>query len=419
MTLRVLLHFAFLALLPITGAFSQTTQQPGVIDASFFDFKQGRLNLSGTWLWYDGRLLYPGPQENLDLLPVEFPGIWNERRTSKSGQGSATYFLTLILPHTSEELAFDIPDIYSSYILFVNGVEVARNGTPGASRQTTVPQWRPQVVPITSQSDTLKLTLQIANFNHNKGGCKEPILLGSSSAFAQKDFISKTGKLVGVGLLTTIAIIFTIVFFRNGKKRVVIYFSLLCLTWAVRSLFSNDYLFISFFPDFNWNTMVRIEYITLYFTMIWAILFLYRLFKNEGNQVVKYVLVTFNMGFVVYTLLTEPAEFTRLITLYLGTAGVLLVYGAGVVLVALINERRGATWLTMSVLLGLVIFSYDLFAYEGWFSYNSLLFSVGYLIIFLMTGCALLLHLEIIKSAKVATTMLTYKDLYGESDSKS
>lgn len=414
MTFRVL--SLVLAVFLVTAGFSQSTPHPGVIDASSFDFRQSRLNLSGTWLWYDGRLLQPDQKNNPDLLPVEFPGIWNDRRSNNSGQGYATYFLTVIIPLQTEELAFDLPDIYSSYILFVNGVEITRNGTPGTTKQATVPQWRPHVAPVRAKNDTLNITLQVANFNHHKGGVKEPILLGSSSAFAQKEFISTTGKLAGVGLLVILAIVFVIVWLRSGRKREVIYFSALCLTWAVRSLFSNDYLFISFFPGFSWNAMVRIEYICLYLTMIWAILFLCRLFKNEGNQLVKYLLVSFNAGFAVYTMLSEPADFTRLLPLYLGTAGVLLVYGAGVVLVALINERRGATWLTMSVLLGLAIFSYDLFAYEGWFSYNTLVFSAAYLVIFIMTGFALLLHLEIIKSTRTTTTMLTYKDLYGESE---
>ncbi len=81
---------------------------------------------------------------------------------------------------------------------------------------------------------------------------------------------------------------------------------------------------------------------------------------------------------------------------------------------ALINERRGATYLTVSVLLGLAIFSYDIFTYEGWFSYNSVLFSAVYLVIFLLMGGALLLHLDIVKGTSGATTMLTYEDLYGK-----
>ncbi|HZY78992.1 MAG TPA: 7TM-DISM domain-containing protein [Cyclobacteriaceae bacterium] len=412
MTQRVLLFLV--TILTLTDAFSQAALKPGVIDASSFDFNENRLNLAGTWLWYDDRLLQPNQYNNSDLMPVEFPGIWNERRSDKSGQGYATYFVSVILPKGTSDLALDLPHMYSSYVLFANGVEIARNGTPALSKQATKPQWRPQIVPVDTQGDTLRLALQIANFNHQKGGIKETIMLGSASGFAQKDLVTKTGKLVGVGSLIVLSIVFMVIWLRNDKKRVVIYFTLLAITWAVRSLFSNDYMFIQFFPDFSWAAMIRIEYITLFLTMIWAILFLYRLFTNEGNQVVKYLLVTFNSGFIVYTLLSEPADFTRLLPLYLGTAGVLLVYGAGVVLVALINERKGATWLTMTVMLGLGIFSYDLFAYEGWFSYHSLLFSAGYLIIFLMMGGALLLHLEIIKSARTATTRLTYKDLYGE-----
>ncbi len=285
---------------------------------------------------------------------------------------------------------------------------------PARIEETTIPQWRPHVAPLNITDDTLRLVLHIANFNHNKGGMKEAIRLGSASALAQKEFLSMSGKAMAVGLLFALAIVFLGVYFRHGRKIIVIYFSLLCVTWAVRSLFSNDYMITKIYPDFNWNMMVRIEYITLYLTMVWAILFLCRLFKNERNQVVKYLLVVFNCGFVVYTLLTPPVEFTQLLTLYLVTAGVLLVYGAGVVLVALINERKGATWLTISVMLGLVIFSYDIFTYEGWFTYNSIVFSAGYLVIFLMMGAALLLHLEIIKGTRTQTTMLTYKDLYGE-----
>jgi hypothetical protein len=414
MTTRSL--FLVLGYFFIFNCFGQSSPKPGIIDATAFDFGKGRLNLGGSWIWYDSKLLSPSQLGDADGLPVEFPGTWNDRRANESGQGYATYVVKVILPHGTQQLAVDMPDIYSSYILFVNGKELARNGTPGKSYETTVPQWRPQLVPLDLKKDTLQLVLQVANFNHYKGGVKEPITLGAESMFAQKEFLSTAGKSAAVALLFILAVVFMVIFFRSGRKIIVIYFSLLCITWAIRSIFSNDYLITQLYPDINWNVMVRVEYITLYLTMIWAILFLCQLFKAEGNQVMKYLLVAFNSGFAVYTLLTQPVEFTRLLPLYLITAGVLLVYGAGVVLVALINERRGATYLTVSVMLGLAIFSYDIFAYEGWFSYNSVLFSAAYLIIFLLTGGALLIHLDIIKGASSATTMLTYEDLYGEED---
>lgn len=396
------------------SCFSQSSPKPGVIDATGFDFTKGRLNLSGSWIWYDNKLLLPSQIADADGVPVQFPGTWNDRRTNESGQGYATYELKVILPHGSQQLALDMPHAYSSYTLFANGKEVASNGTPGKNFETTVPQWRPQAVPLNLKSDTLQIVLQVANFNHYKGGVKEPIMLASESIFTQKQFLSTAGKSAAVALLFILALVFLVIFLRTGRKIIVIYFSLLCITWAVRSVFSNDYLITQLYPDIDWNMMVRVEYITLYLTMIWAILFICRLFKAEGNRVMKYLLVVFNCGFVIYTLITQPVEFTRLLPLYLIIAGVLLVYGAGVVLVALINERRGATYLTVSVLLGLAIFSYDIFTYEGWFSYNSMLFSAGYLAIFLLMGGALLLHLDIVKGTSGATTTLTYEDLYGK-----
>lgn len=408
-----------LGALIVSNCFSQSSPQParpGIVDVSNVDFTDTRLNLNLSWIWYDNKLLLPSELDNHEGVPVEFPGIWNERRTSESGQGYATYALSIVLPSSASRLALDMPDLYSSYILFINDKEVARNGTPGKSAQTTIPQWRTQVVPIRATTDTIKLTLQVANFNHYKGGVRESILLGSEDAFSQKELVTLVAKTTAVGLLFILAIVFFVIYFRSGRKIVVIYFSLLCITWAVRALFSNDYLITRFYPDFDWTLMIRIEYITLYLTMIWAILFLCGLFVNEGNQVMKYILVAFNCSFAIYTMITLPIEFTRLLSLYLITAGVLLIYGAGVVLVALINERKGAVYLTISILLGLMIFTYDIFTYEGWFSYNTILFSAGYFVMFLLTGGALLLHLNILKGTRTATTMLTYEDLYGKGE---
>jgi hypothetical protein len=405
---------SFFAYFLVTSSYSQSTPKPGVIDASSFDFSQKRLNLSGSWIWYDNKLLLPSQIAGADGVPVEFPGTWNNRRANESGQGYATYSLNIIVSHGSEQLALDMPDVYSSYILFVNGNEVARNGTPGKTFETTVPQWMPQVVPLELKSDTVRIVLQVSNFNHYKGGVKEQIALGTETVFTQKQFLSTAGKAAAVALLFLVALVFLVIYLRSGRKIIVVYFSLLCISWAIRSLFSNDYLITQVYPDINWNLLLRVEYLTLYLTMIWAILFICELFKNEGNLVMKYLLVAFNCGFAIYTLITEPVEFTRLLPLYLGSAGVLLLYGAAIVLMALINQRRGATYVAASVLLGIVLFAYDIFTYEGWFSYNSVLLSAGYLVMFLLTGVASLSYLEIVKGTSSATTMLTYEDLYGK-----
>ncbi len=93
-----------------------------------------------------------------------------------------------------------------------------------------------------------------------------------------------------------------------------------------------------------------------------------------------------------------------------------MAFGAYVVLRAWVNQRIGSTHLAFSIVLALLVFSYDVFSYKGYFDYNPLLFSICYIIIFSLMSVVLLLHLNIIKSKEKAVSMLTFKDLYKNND---
>ena len=159
--------------------------------------------------------------------------------------------------------------------------------------------------------------------------------------------------------------------------------------------------------------MVKIEYIMLYSTMIWSILFLSRLFPNESSKIVKYILVGLNCAFIVITAVSLPLFFTQWLNVYLSVAVVLLIFAAVIVIKALINERTGVWFLVACIFLSLVLFGYDIFVYEeSVYHYNSSLFSLGYITIFLMLAIALLYHLKIFRGDGSLST-LTYEDLYG------
>jgi hypothetical protein len=390
---------------------AQPIAEFGVLDAQSYDFASGRLNLSGTWFMHDQQLIEPSEITARRGNLVSFPQTWNDLRDN--GQGTATYHLRILVRHPGE-LAIELPQMYSSYKLWINEDLVAQNGTPGVTSIETIPQWMPQAATFTPKSDTLELVLQIANFTHFKGGCKEPIYLGDASHISSKQSLSSFSKLIECFVLFIVGVVFLIIYFQQGRKKMIVYFALLCFTWSLRSLFSNEYTFIQYFPSFNWTAMVRIEYITLYMTMMWAMLYLGRIFDQEANPIIKYFLVTINGAFLGYTLYAAPVDFTRLLPVYLITSGMILVYGAYVVLMALVNDRLGSNLLTVSVVLGLLTFSYDIFTYEGLFSYNSILFSTAYIAIFLLMGVALLVKIGVVKTSTKTTSILTYKDLYGD-----
>lgn len=381
----------------------------GKLDLRDWNFQESKIALNGHWSFYAHELVPAAEIKQKSGILTYFPEVWND--TTQFG----TYHLTLLLAQDIPKLAFQLPQMYNSYELWVNGKKIANNGTPGTTKETTIPQWMPQVVPFDHVGDTLNIVLHISNFYHDKGGVKDALYLGTAASLENHWTIAITSNFAEAITLTLLGFAFLIIYYvREEKKKITLYFSLLCLSWAIRSLFSNHYVLIPYFPDFNWAVMVKIEYLTIYSMLIWAILFLGRLFPNESNNIFKYVLVAVNIAFVIVTLLSPPSFFTQWLTLYLSVAGMLLFFGAVIVIRALINERAGVWYLVASTLLSLMLFSYNIFVYEGFIGqYNAVLFSSGYIILFVMMGIALLYHLKIFKSDSSAGT-LTFEDLYGK-----
>lgn len=388
----------------------------GTLDARNWDFRHKRLPLNGYWRFHPDKLLTPDEcSKSKNAKDKFFPKLWNE--SSSSGKGFATYCLKVLAPAESDTFALALPQLYCSYELWINGLKIASNGTVGMSENETMPQWRPQVVSFSSPTDTIDITLQLANFHHDKGGARESIYLGLPAQIQRHHAVAHISNHVNTFFLALTAMVFLILYFTRGKEKVILYFALLCLVMSVRSMFSNQYTFVHFFPEFNWTWMVRIEYLTLYLINIFAVLFVSYLFTNVSHQGVKYFLITTNCLFILIALSFSPMFFTRWLNVYLFFSVVTVLYGAASVIRAIMQEQLGAWFLVISLLMTVFTFSYDLISYEWAFAYNPIVLNTGYILIFLFTGLAILLHVGVIRSNKPRTgTMLRYSDLFGKDE---
>lgn len=400
----------------LSGIFSAHAQdiKQGIIDLRSWNFSEHKVALAGEWNFYEQQLLSGSLKPSGKF--INFPEV-----LSKAGHGRmqlGTYSIKVLLPANSENLAFEIPQLYSSYKLFVDNKLVAENGKPGTSREATTPQWKPQVSSFEFTGDTLEVVLQVANFYHYNTGSKQPIYLGSATLLQDHHRIALKSNLAECVILFVLGLSFFIIYYvRQEKKKITLYFSLLCISWAIRSVFSNNYLIIEYLPDFDWTWMVRIEYITLYSMLIWTVLFFSRLFPKESSKLIKYIFVIANCTFIAETLVMSPVFFTRWIALYLIIAALVLIHSGVITIRALIAERAGVWYLVFSLVLGIILFSYDMFVFEGFFQYyNTVLFSIGYIVIFILMGIALFYHLRIFKGDGSSGT-LTFDDLYGAESS--
>lgn len=69
-------------------------------------------------------------------------------------------------------------------------------------------------------------------------------------------------------------------------------------------------------------------------------------------------------------------------------AWMILSYVTYVVVMAILYKRNGAWFSAVSILLGVLMFSYDMLTHSAVINFSPLLFSVGYIVIFMLNATA-------------------------------
>jgi hypothetical protein len=69
-------------------------------------------------------------------------------------------------------------------------------------------------------------------------------------------------------------------------------------------------------------------------------------------------------------------------------------------------------------MLGVIVFAYDLSAYQGLASFNPIIINIGYLGMFILMAICLAFQFGFLKRSARNRDILTYDDLYGTSRNK-
>jgi hypothetical protein len=375
------LRVSLLLLVTTSFALAQPVIEKGTIDLRNWDFSKKAVRLDGQWGFYWEELLTPGQAPTTPKKFFSFPGLWNE------GQGFATYTADVIIGHDLSTLSMELPDFYTNYQLWVNGVRVASNGEVGTSRKEAVPQWLPKTI-VFAATDTLRIMLQVSNFHHMRGGSNDHIYLGLPDQLYQKRETAVITNIILFAGLGLIGCFFVVLFLFFRKEKAALYFAAICITWAMRAVVTNLYLFANWFPGIDWELLCKIEYLTLYLTMMWSLLYVGKLFPEDVNPIFKYGLLILNAVFILFTIATPAITYTNLLPAYKFVAWFILGYVGIIVIRAIFYDRAGAWFSAISIILGVLMFSYDMITYEGFFDFSPLLFNVGYLTIFFLNATA-------------------------------
>ena len=396
---------AFLTFLLITlvciPAISQPKVQQGSLDLTHTDFNDaGPITLDGEWEFYWKQILFPADffaERALDKKYLKVPAVWNGLKSGMqelTGEGYATYRLIIKKDREPSLLSLDIPNVYTNYALWINGTKLASNGLVSTEASRARPEWQPKVKIFEAPGETVEIILQVSNFHHNRGGVHKSIKLGTPENINRhhESIIVSNVFMVG-GLLILGAFFIGFFLIRKGGQRATLYFGLLCLFWGIRSLFSNIYLITSFFDGISWGLAVKVEYLSLYLSMLVGMLFISNVFLQDNKKsIYKYILILINYCIISLTIILPPVYFTQLLPAYQFFIAVNFLFAIVVIVRAIFKKQHEAWFSAMSIIIGIALFAYELTAYALVVKVNFIFLNLGYLAVFFLNSLVLAYH---------------------------
>ncbi|MGK7390357.1 MAG: 7TM diverse intracellular signaling domain-containing protein [Candidatus Cyclobacteriaceae bacterium M2_1C_046] len=359
---------------------------------NIIDFpEKGVLVLNGEWKFYPDKLLKPEEVDGADSgepVYLNVPGTWNSQ--GLNGRGYGTYRLKLINVPEGRMIGFAMPNVYSSYKLYINEHLVAENGQVGTEINTSVPQWKMGAFTFIPDHPVVYITLQVSNFDHFFGGIHKQLSIGT---FDTVQRIKENNLLANMLLFGGLAVlgIFCIMIFTmqyQSERYNVLFFGLLCIAWAIRSFFANIYLKTVFFPEFDWNISIRLEYIFMFVSLILGNLFIKTSF-NIREHISFYFVMVINSLMILITVIFQPVVFSSLLYVYLIIAMLNLIYLSALVLSAIIKNHKEAWYSGVSIVLAIVIFLTDLIAHQQHWQMDQIILNTAYLLVFMLNSLVL------------------------------
>ena len=360
--------------------YSQETNLRSEFDFSEIDFENDTsVALTGQWEFYWDTLLEPD-ESSLKYSLEYLPGFWKNYGVNEySATGYATFKTRVKLSRERPILAFQIGDIHNSYNLFVNDKLVRSVGHVTKSIEGSVPKWVPQFIVLDDTSEILKITLQVSNFRHRNGGVQHPILLGNVDyLLSVKESVSLADLLLG-GSCMVIGFFFFGMYFFYKKDKSTIYFGLFCFSFAVRVLIVGSRSLLIIMPWLPWQIAIRIEYLTLFLSVLFFLYFIYFSFKEQTSKLLVQLVTVIYILIITGTILLPASIFTYFVilnnTLLLG----LIVYSLIVYLKALRQKVFGAGWAILSFVVLMVAVGLALSEYANLFIPSPILVSTAFL----------------------------------------
>ncbi len=313
--------------------------------------KDGIVKLDGDWEFYWQELLTPADFRDTTSMqtPNYFavPKLWRSQvcgNIALTSFGFATYRLVIHCKPSTTLFALKTERIETAHKMWVNGKLLLEHGVVADNEKDMRPQWFPTEIYIPADTSTLEIVLQVSNFVHRKGGISQSISIGTPYQIAAYSKEMDAFVIFVLGVMLIMCVYHFGLFFLRRKDPSTLYFGLVCLFTGINSLTTGEILLVKFFPDFWWEGLVKINYITNYLRLAFFPLFVGVLFRAEFSKKFLTILLYFCYIMSAFVIVTPASIYTHTLILFELTAVVSIGYLLFALTKAVIKHRDGALY---------------------------------------------------------------------------
>ncbi|MBN2655581.1 MAG: diguanylate cyclase [Spirochaetales bacterium] len=264
------------------------------------------IRLDGYWEFYWNTFLIPDRNLQSDLPMPEYipvPGSWDQF-TDHPAHGYGTLRLELTGLEPGKIYSIYMPELVSSYRLYIDGKDSGGNGVAGTSSEKSRPQFLPRLVAFHTEKDRVEILIHVSNFDYRKSGIWRSLFVGDLSGISLYRDSRLIGEVAIAGILLAIALFHIGIYVQRREEKAAFYFGLICLTFLIRILCTGEQLLTFAIPSFPWEILRKLEFIPFYGSAPLLALFMSALFPRESSLAFKrvYIGLTLFYGMLVWIL---------------------------------------------------------------------------------------------------------------------
>lgn len=364
----------------------------GVLCLSEEDFSNNSLYfLKREWQYYPNTFLTPKdffektPDNYMQFVTIGKYQNYSMGNFLKSPVGTASYRLVLFLPAVDHTYSLLLPEIYSSYRLYINDRLITQLGNP--EKENFEDRIGSQILTFHASGKT-SILLNVTNYKHYTSGMVHPPAFGSYYKINRMQNIQIILRSIVITAILITAL-FSFYFSLKLKQKVAWLFSLLCICTAIFTLSPLIFSFFTF-PVQPWASIELISSYGMYLLMV----LLQNYILKEKSKLSKLLLILFTLFYtiiIVYNLMPVQYEllhqFIFLLTIGVGflVAIYLFFHSVRAVLRDEIESGillSGTVVFALSILANIITTSYEPI-YGGYYlEYGSiyLIFTLGYVL---------------------------------------